>query len=429
MKEHLEKQQRILKELVRKYRSGRLFNIRLKPVFDKIDRRRQGNLWLLGAGKAAVEMARQAEAYFGDEIKDGIIISPDRNKNLKRVQSFKGTHPYPGEQSVSASMELAELAESIPAGDTVLFCLSGGASSLYCIPPDDVEIDELQYVWKLLLECGAGIKEINVVRKHVSVSSGGRLGQILSKNRLCSVILSDVPGDEPQHIGSGPTVEDPSTFKEAFQIMKKYGIWEEVPHSIRIHITRGMHGSVDDTPEKLALDHEVYVISGADLLAGNTADFLERQGYATRQAGSAYDEPVKSISKKICSDAIGVLSGKDELKKPAALIYYGESTVAVKGQGKGGRNQELALMAAISLEGQHPVSLLSLATDGRDGPTDAAGAIVTSNTTLAARKKKLSPENYLQQNDSYHFHEEMETLLITGPTGNNVMDLQVVLIG
>lgn len=428
MKEKLKAQHHILEELVGDYVSGRLFDIELEPYLSQIDVEEEASIWVLGAGKASVKMAAKVEAYFGNRVKDGIIIAPEKSRELSEIQVFNGSHPLPDRDSVSASYELMELASKIPARDTVIFCLSGGASSLFAIPPEGVELHELQLTWKLLLESGASINEMNIVRKHVSVSSGGRLGDILSATNLVSLILSDVPDNNPEIIGSGPTVGDTSTFKETFQILKRYKLWDEVPHSIRIHITRGMHGDQPETPVDLPVWHKIHVISGAKVLAQNAEQRLSLQNYTTLLADEAYDQDVKQVSKEICGKAISVVSGKDEIKKPAALIYFGESTVEVSGDGKGGRNMHLALNAAISMEGQHHISLLSLATDGVDGPTDAAGAIVNSETTLKARKKKLNPEDYLQQNDSYHFHQEMGTLVMTGPTGNNVMDLQVVLV-
>ncbi|MEX2364843.1 MAG: MOFRL family protein, partial [Balneolaceae bacterium] len=257
-------------------------------------------------------------------------------------------------------------------------------------------------------------------------------GEVLSQHKLISVILSDVPGDDPQSIGSAPTIPDLSTYKEAFQILKRFSLWEKTPHSVRIHISKGMHGDMPENPqstEQVWTKHRVEVISGAKTLVQTISKALSEQGFNIKTADEAYDEELRKISKKMCSEAISVLSKNHSMTKPAALIYFGESTVEVKGDGKGGRNQELALNAAISIEGQHAISLLSLGTDGMDGPTDAAGAIINSETALLARKQKVNPEEYLQKNDSYHFHEKLNTLVKTGPTGNNLMDIQVILVG
>lgn len=431
MKDKLKKHRYILEEVADKIASNFFYSPDLPDLFSSF-KNIGGNIWLFGAGKASVEMALQAERYFGSAIKDGIIISPQKTKVLKRAQVFEGAHPYPDQNSVSASYELCKLAKNVPEEDAILFCLSGGASSLFCIPAKGIELDELAELHRLLLNSGASIHEINVVRKHLSETAGGKFGRLLSTKKLISIILSDVPGDDPEVIGSGPTVPDSSTFKEAFQVLKQYQLWEKVSHSSRIHISKGMHGDLPETPKPNERDwkaHRVEVISGAEILARNVGKYLKGKGYHVQVSPEAYNMELNKISKKICSEAISILGKKTDLKEPAALIYFGESTVQVEGKGKGGRNLELTLNAAISIEGQHPVSLLSFATDGIDGPTDAAGAIINSQTTLDARKKKLMPEDYLQNNDSYNFHTEMETLLKTGPTGNNLMDLQVALVG
>ncbi len=426
MKERLEKQNQVLQELVEEFK-----NFRDKKEIT-IEGFKKGQLvYILGAGKGSLSHAREVIRTYDLKIKDGIIISNENQSSFHGIQVFKGSHPYPDENSVSASYELLELAQRIPAGETVVFCLSGGASSMLCIPPSGIEIDELAETYKLLLNCGAAINDINIVRKHVCLLKGGQLAQALHHTNLITLIESDVPNNDLETIGSAPTICDSSTFKDAFQILKRYQIWNEVPHSVRIHIAKGMSGDIPDTPKPGINEHPnhtVKIISKASLFANVVANQLREEGFNIWVADSAYNEDVRKVSKMICSKAISILSRNEPVEKPAALIFYGESTVNVKGAGKGGRNQELALISAISIEGQHSISMLSIGTDGIDGPTDAAGAIIDSKTTLLARKKKISPEEYLQNNDSYHFHEQMGTLIKTGPTGKNLMDLQVVII-
>ena len=427
MKELLEKQNQILQDIAKGVSEGQFFNLDLQDLLSSVEV--SDNVWVLGAGKASVAMAREAVKYFGDKVCDGIIIAPEASREFTDIQVFKGSHPYPDANSVASSMELLNLAKKIPEGDTVIFCLSGGASALYCIPAGKIEIEELQKTYKLLLNSGISIHQINTVRKHLSDTAGGKTAAALAKTDLFSIIISDVPGDDPQSIGSGPTVVDTSTFKEAFQVLKKAGIWDAVPHSVRIHITKGMEEeSGNDHYLPKWKNHQVEVISGARTLAKNIGAKLAEDGYKVKVAEDAYDGDIKKVSKRICSDGISVLSRNQIVEKPAALLYFGESTVVVKGDGKGGRNQEMALNVAISIEGQHNISLLSMGTDGMDGPTDAAGAIVNSETALLARKMKLNPEEYLQDNNSYYFHQQMNNLLKTGPTGNNLMDLQVLLV-
>jgi hydroxypyruvate reductase/glycerate 2-kinase len=427
MKERLAEQHKILEEIVEKVKG---FKDQGKLNINSLEKGQKA--WFLGAGKGSVQQAKEVIKAYDLEVEDGIIISNHNENDFSGIQVFEGSHPYPDEKSVSSSYELLELAKSIPADETVIFCLSGGASALLTIPPKGIEIEELALTNKILLESGADIHEMNVVRKHLCMLKGGQLAQFLHHVNLITLISSDVPGDDITTIGSAPTVCDPSTFKEAFQLLKKYGIWNEVPHSVRIHIAGGMGGDIPETPKPGINEHpahEVKLISKADNLADHIAGLLIAKGLNVKVAEEAYQSDVRQVSKMICGEAISVLSRNEPVSKPAALIYFGESSVNVKGKGKGGRNQELALTAAVSIEGQHSVSMLSMGTDGLDGPTDAAGAIINSETTLKARKKKLNPEEYLQKNDSYHFHEKMETLIKTGPTGINLMDLQVILIG
>lgn len=426
MKERLAKQRKVLDGLVEEVRN---FKDRRDLTIKGLKKGQK--VWILGAGKGSVQMAGDLIIENDLEVQDGIIISNKAESSFRGIQVFEGAHPYPDEKSVSASYELLQLARAIPKGGTVVFCLSGGASSLLTLPPSNIEVEELAETFKILLESGADIYEMNTVRKHLCMLKGGQLAQNLHHVNLITLVSSDVPGDDLTIIGSAPTISDPTTFKEAFQVLKKYGIWNEVPHSIRIHVAAGMGGDIADTPKPGINDHPnhtVKLISKADNLAGHLGEVLKEHGFDVKVADEAYNEEVRQVSKKICGEAISVLSKKDPVLKPGALIYFGESSVNVKGKGKGGRNQELALTSAISVEGQHAISMLSMGTDGIDGPTDAAGAIINSQTTLLARKQKLEPEEFLRNNDSYHFHEKMDTIIKTGPTGINLMDLQVVLI-
>ena len=347
------------------------------------------------------------------------------------IQIFKGTHPIPDSETVASSYEVFDFVKNIPPGDTLVFCISGGASSMFTIPPFGIEIDELQLLYDQLLRSGASIQEMNIVRKHVCDVKGGKLLNELRHLNLISIIESDVPGDDLSTIGSGPTVHDPSTFVEAVQILKNLNIWDKLSISIQEHLICGVEGYIPENPKPENNEHSSHTIKLLDRLEdlkNRIVNVLEAEGYKVWLKEQIYSGPVQKVAKEICSRAVSILSGNDELKKPAALLYSGESTIKVKENGKGGRNQELALMAALSFEGQHAISMLSIDTDGIDGPTDMAGAIVNSNTTLMARKNKIDPERLLSENNSYKFHEQAKTHLETGPTGINLMDLQVVLI-
>lgn len=394
----------------------------------------QRRVWVLGAGKATMGMAEALEDILGSYLADGLVIVPkgtDYSKRKQVIQKFSGDHPLPTQDSEAAGHELIKFAGSIPKDDIVIFALSGGASSLIEVPAYPLDIEDVSYTYDLLIRSGADIHQINTVRKHLSSVKGGRLLHHLSGTRLFNLIISDVPDDRLENIGSGPTVPDTTTYTDAFHVLKNWKVWEKVSHTVRKHIAKGMHGELG---KEDASRHEgpslskSYTIASANKLAEKAADLARESGYFVYLSDGAYSMDVREINREITSKSISVLSRNDPIEKPAALIYYGESTVNVQGEGLGGRNQELALTAAISIEGQHHITLLSGGTDGRDGPTDAAGAVCTAQTALDARAAKIEPESYLQNNDAYHFFEKMDGLLKTGPTGNNLMDLQIVLV-
>jgi len=273
---------------------------------------------------------------------------------------------------------------------------------------------------------------MNVVRKHVCDLKGGKFADELHHLKLITLIESDVPGDDVSTIGSGPSIPDSSSYLEAVQILKEFNIWNELSLSVQEHLIGGLEGYIPENPKPDIYkhpDHDIHLLSGFESVKKEITKTLEAAGYKVWVKDGTYSETVREVAKEICSKAISVVSGNDDdLKKPAALIYNGESTVNVKPGGKGGRNQELALISAISLEGQHAISMLSIDTDGIDGPTDVAGAIINSKTTLDARKQKINPEQLLSDNNSYEFHKLAQSHVKTGRTGVNYMDLQIVLI-
>mgnify|MGYP003110418670 FL=1 len=425
MKAKFETQQKLL-EIIPQFLKDDLNSTELN-----LSLRDKKKIWLVAVGKGSVQMASQIMKQYDGQIHDGIVISDHQDFVSNKIQVFCGSHPLPDSNSVAASYEVLDFVSNIPSGGTLIFCISGGTSSLLTIPPFGIEIEEIQQLYNLLLRSGASIHEINIIRKHVCELKGGKLGEELEHINLISIIESDVPGDDISTIGSGPTVPDPSTFIEAVQILKNLRIWDRVPISIQEHLIGGMEGYIPENPkpnEFNSKNHRVELLSGSINLKKRITGFLEKEGYQTWVKEESYSGSVQKVAKEICGKAISILSGNDDINIPAALLYQGESSVKVRGSGKGGRNQELALMAALSFEGQHSISLLSMDTDGIDGPTDVAGAIVHSNTTLGARKREIEPEQFLSDNDSYEFHKQMETHIKTGSTGINLMDLQVVLI-
>lgn len=388
--------------------------------------------YFFAVGKAAVPMAEAAEEWLKGSLKRAIIISPEDHPNRPGITFFKGTHPLPDRKSQVAARGLIQFIEEIPPQSTVIALLSGGTSSLIVSPAGNIAIEELRIVFDLLNTSGATIREINTVRKHLSKIKGGQLlRHFVPGVDLVNLVISDVPGDDLQIIGSGPTVANSSSFDDAYGVLLQYELWKKLPESVRTHIQRGLNGEAPETPGKDGdglLQPDSHIIGSAKKLAAEIAKGFERRGYHVRVADRAYSESAESLAAGMASEAKRIAEESGGISTPVVLIYYGESTVKVTGSGSGGRNQELALHAALAVEGYPSISWLSIGTDGIDGNTDAAGAFINGATIPLAEKKGVDASSYLQNNDSYHFHKKMDTLVTTGPTGNNLMDIQIVVI-
>jgi glycerate 2-kinase len=403
-------------------------------------------VWITGVGKAAVTMAKAAGKILGSRLAEGLVIAPDQpEEKLDRIQVLKGSHPIPDKESLSSTYELLHFAKSIPDEAPVLCMLSGGASALLCMPDGQLEIEDVGTLHKMLLESGMDIHQMNTVRKVVSRVKAGGLLRALAHTQLFDLVISDVPGDNLSSIGSGPTTFEEKQFDEAFRLLKQYELWNRLPHQVRVYIARGMHEPVDHTaPDPFR--HHSEIISSAGMLADKTAAELEKNGVDARVIHPAYNDSIENVEKKILQELNIVLEGRQgylknseesqngegspagENPKKQALIFYGESSVNVSGSGKGGRNQELALRIAMHLNDAAPVSFASIGTDGVDGPTDSAGALVDETTIRSAESQQINPASYLGNNDSYAFFNKAGGHIKTGPTGNNLMDLQVLLI-
>jgi len=387
-------------------------------------------VYVLAVGKAAIPMFGAINTILGDRITSSLVITPNWQKasDCPADDVIVSSHPSPDERSVEAGRTTTRFLENIPEESLIIALISGGTSSSLCLPPESIPVDDLNRTFDLLNGSGATIRDINTVRKHCSKLKGGQLLSYLDpKVSLVDLVISDVPNDDLSIIGSGPTTPDSSTFQDAYHILLEYELWERIPDSIRAHVEKGLTGEVPETvkPGRDPIkSHQSYIISSAHDLAETAGDLAENkcQSYVAEEA---YNEDVKDVAAMI-SNRIDEL--QDKSLKPLLLIFYGESTVNVAGDGKGGRNQELALLGALKIAGKENVTWLSAGTDGVDGPTDAAGAIVDEKTISRAREKEIDPETYLENNDSYHFHEQMGTLFKTGPTGNNLMDVVLVLI-
>jgi glycerate-2-kinase len=385
---------------------------------------------VLGGGKASSLMAAEMEHILGERIDEGVVIVPDNLgelPRLKRVRFEPSTHPLPTEKGVLAVRRMLGAVDQAGGGDLVVFLVSGGGSSLMPMPVKGVGLEDLRDTTELLLKAGAGIVEANCVRKHLSQIGGGRLAERVRGADVLSLVISDVVGDDLGSVSSGPTVPDPTTFTMAKRVLEGHSIWGKAPPSVRRTIQAGIDGVEEETPKpgSPSFARVSNVLVGSNKIACVAAKAsLEEMGYPVL----FFLESVTGEAREVGNRLAGLARQRPDGGAWAA-VAGGETTVTVKGSGKGGRNQELALAAAIALRGTSKMTVLSFATDGVDGPTDAAGAIVDSTTYERARSKGLDPGRFLDDNDSHTFLEALGDLVVTGPTGTNVNDVMIVLKG
>ena len=388
---------------------------------------------VVGAGKAVAPMAKAVEDLLGDRISDGVIVVKDEHGlPLKKIKICEASHPVPDERGVQGTEEILSLVETAGKRDLIICLISGGGSALLIAPAGDISLEDKQNATKLLLACGATIHEFNAVRKHLSRAKGGRLAQLAYPATVTSLILSDVVGDDLDVIASGPTVPDSSTFHDAEQILKDYGIWDQLAPAVRNHLEKGTSGQIEETPNS----NDVVFQQCSQVLVGTNLQALKAAGQEARKFGyrplilsSKVEGEAREVARFYTAIAREVLGSGNPLKPPACVLAGGETTVTLAGEGRGGRNQEFALAAALTIAGLDNVVVLSGGTDGTDGPTDAAGAIADGTTVARALEKGLDPKDFLRRNDSYSLFQHLEDLLMTGPTRTNVMDIYMMLIG
>ena len=391
------------------------------------------SIWVIGAGKGSGAMAQAVEEILGGRIKGGlVIVKYGYVAPLERIRLVEAGHPTPDENGWRATQELVDLVAKLGSQDLVLLVISGGGSALLPMPIGEITLAEKMAATDLLLRSGVSIQDMNAIRKHLSQVKGGQLTRLVHPATMVSLILSDVVGDPLDVIASGPTVGDPTTFQYCMEVLDKYNLTEELPTSVRSHLKAGAEGRVLETPKPdnpiFKKTHSVLVGTNLQALEAAAAE-AEKLGYTSLILSSMIEGDTGEAARFHTALAREIVRSGHPLPRPACLISGGETTVVVRGGGKGGRNQEFALVAALGLVGVEGVCLLSGGTDGTDGPTDAAGAVVDGFTVDQALAKGLDPREFLEKNDSYHFFEHLEDLVITGPTNTNVMDLRVVLVG
>ncbi|MBZ5608554.1 MAG: glycerate kinase [Acidobacteriia bacterium] len=387
-----------------------------------------GNIYVVGAGKAGAHMARAVERLLGRRIRGGLInVKYGHGVPLRRIQLNECGHPVPDRNGESGAQRIAEIASAAQSRDLVICLISGGASALLPLPAPPVTLKEKQQTTRLLLDCGADIHEINCIRKHISGIKGGQLARLAYPATVLALILSDVIGDDLDVIGSGPTVPDRSTFRDAQGIFEKYGIWEKAPAGVRQRLT----SSVAETPKPgdRIFERVQNLIVGSNRLAVDAAVREARAlGFHTLVLSTFLEGEAREVARVHAAIAREIRAAGRPLRTPACVLSGGETTVTIRGTGLGGRNQEFALAAALDIAGLEDVVILSGGTDGTDGPTDAAGAIADGSTLSRAKDAGLDAAAFLANNDSYHFFERLGDLIKTGPTGTNVADVQVMLV-
>lgn len=379
-----------------------------------------GNIFVIAIGKAAWNMACAAKEKLGDKVSKGVVITKYKHSRgpIPGFEIIEAGHPIPDENSVKGATKALELVSNLNKGDHVIFLVSGGGSSIFEKPMEGIELEDIMNITNQLLGCGADIVEINAVRKHLSAVKGGRFALQCKNTNIFSIVLSDVLGDRLDAIASGPAYPDNSTSEEALKIIDKYklNVNEKIIETLKI-----------ETPKEIN-NCETVITGSVSELCNAASKVADRLGYKTLLLSSTLDCEAKETGRFMAAMGREIKSGGSDLKTPIAVILGGETIVRIRGKGKGGRNQELALSAAMGIEGLKDIVIFSIGSDGTDGPTDAAGGIVDGETSRRiSRVSNIQPEVFLDNNDSYHALKASGDLIITGSTGTNVNDLMVLL--
>lgn len=426
-------------------------------------------IFIIGAGKATAKMARGIEQVLGKRISGGVIsVKYGHTEKLSIIKTIEAGHPIPDKNSIRAGKEIAKLASEADRKTLVINLISGGASALLELPYGNngefsaksyglnqdsnlnnyfLSLRDIKLTTDALLRCGATIDEINCIRKHISGIKGGRLAELIYPGRCLSLILSDVIGDRIDSIGSGPTAPDNTTYGEALEIIKKYDIQKNIPDAVYSLLRKGARGEMPETPKK---DHPAFfktanIIIGSNYTAVMACEQKAKSfGYNTLVLSSHLIGEASEVAKLFFGISRDIIKHGFPVSRPGCIIGGGETTVTIRGNGKGGRNQEMALsflceylqnfgekniLARKSWREENTgIFFLSGGTDGNDGPTDAAGAVMSWNVVLETVNKSINPVDYLRNNDSYHFFEKTGGLIKTGPTNTNVCDVQILIV-
>lgn len=375
----------------------------------RVNLRSYRNIFLLGIGKAAGSMARAMEEIIA--VDEGVVITTE-TISLKRVRVLRGTHPLPSEENVRATDKILRVLEHAGADDLIIFLISGGGSSLLCKPR--IPLQSMTEVTEELMMKGCTIEELNTVRKHLSLVKGGQLA-VKTEAHIISLIISDIIGNPVDCIASGPTAPDPTTFADAMRILQHYHIQNRDAWDV---IQRGVNGEIEETPSHLDNVTNI-IIADIGMTCGHARHLAEMKGYHARIIGTGICGEAREIGRALAEYAIFFPRNK------SIIIAGGETTVTVKGNGVGGRNQEMVLAAVAPLS-HESVVFISCGTDGIDGNSPAAGAVADGESFAKAHRAGMNPEKYLERNDAHSFFHALGDAILTGYTGTNVMDIQIM---
>ena len=402
----------------------------LKIVPPHLPQPPKGRTVVVGAGKAAASMALAVETHWPAQAPlEGVVITRyAHGLPTKRIRVVEAGHPVPDESGEAAAAEILRLAGTLGEDDLLLALVSGGGSALLSLPVESVSMADLKALTRSLLASGAPIQDMNTVRKHLSRIQGGRLARA-TRARVLALVISDVTGDDPTHIGSGPCTPDPTTYRDSIEILHRFGVTP--PASIAAHLARGLEGAIPETPkpgDAMFARVENRVIATAHGSLMSAASFVQARGVAPMVLGDSVTGESREVAKVFAALARQVRQHAHPAKPPVALISGGETTVTVRGDGRGGRCSEFLLSLAIELEGLEATSALAADTDGIDGSESNAGALLLPDSLARAARLGLAPKALLARNDGYSFFEALGDLVTTGPTRTNVNDFRIIVV-
>jgi glycerate-2-kinase len=407
---------------------------RLKVGSKNFNLSKIGKIVVVGGGKASGAMAEMLEKMLGDKITNGVVNIPKGTASkyhTRRIDFVETTHPLPSEAGVKGAERMIDLVSGLESKDLVICLLSGGGSALIPLPAEGITLDELRVATQPFLKCGADINETNAVRKHLSGIAGGQLAKAAYPAKVVTLVISDVISDRLDTIASGPTYPDSTTFSDAIAVIKRYKLAGKMPKSVLERLRQGVEGKVPDTPKP----REKYFANVFhEIIASNTqaveaiADVGKSHKFNVSILTTAMQGEASDVGADFSTLAKRVMKSGKPVSRPAILVSGGETTVTVKGKGPGGRSQELVLGAVAGMSGLKNVAMVAFGTDGIDGPTDAAGAVADGATLKRADCRRLDIGAYLKENAPYPFFKELGDLIMTGPTGTNVMDVACLVL-